>query len=592
MAAFALLVCLLSAACSSTEGPPGLVADEVLPDEVSVVVGRTGGIVKAKGVSLEIPEGALDKDVTITAKKTQETKRIAGVKPVSNAYEFGPKGTTFKKDVKLSLELKKPEPEAKVYFTKEGSDTAFEQLASLSKDQHVSAKIRHFSLGFAGVEGAEDDDLEELDAGLEMPSDPTDASNADPDASEPASDLPDAAQPAQPRHIVVISQNSAGTRVNQNWAAVQDGDGAWHALAAPTSPGTYEFDVSSSRFGFAIFCSREDGLTSSGQVWFGTSDTALEPVQVSPDCAEVPTPTYHQISGSLTLPPGAVSFIGAHPYGYGSNLLEVDDAGVAPYVLEPIPENVEVQPVIVVADGSGSWLKVEFLTPLTLTADRVVDVDLNTGGGPAQPSVLKVTGASAATQIAAAFTTNLATSGLPLTFGPIVGETERTQSFYSFEGLVMYPTDRYRLYASDAQGADFREVTYFTQEIAEPVLHLPPVFTPVFSVLPGAHLRPSASFADVPDAAEYNLVFEDATTEPPGRIEVRAHRNWFTQGEAQHSIEMPDLSGVAGFSLSWLSPSSASASVWAGVTRRVTNGDGQLTSFANRRGHVSTQPAP
>src|SRR6476661_7814993 len=93
-----------------------------LPESVVVPVGPSGGTVKAKGVSLVIPEGALDKETLISAEKVDMDKieLPKDAKGVSAVYEFGPKGTKFNKGVQVQFDTEKDEPEAKVYFTKEG----------------------------------------------------------------------------------------------------------------------------------------------------------------------------------------------------------------------------------------------------------------------------------------------------------------------------------------------------------------------------------------------------------------------------------------------------------------------------------------
>jgi hypothetical protein len=142
LALFAIFALL---ACSDAEPHE---PDE-LPEQVAVVIGAKGGRVAAKGVTLEIPPGALDKELTITVKKTDKAVAPA-VKKLSSVYEFGPEGTAFTKDVKVAFDLEKPEAKAVVYFTKKGSSVEFEELPTTRTEKQVSAVVNHFSLGFAG----------------------------------------------------------------------------------------------------------------------------------------------------------------------------------------------------------------------------------------------------------------------------------------------------------------------------------------------------------------------------------------------------------------------------------------------------------
>ena len=114
----------------------------------------------------------------ITAKKVDMDKveLPTDAKGVSAVYEFGPKGTKFNKEVQVQFDTDKDEPEAKVYFTKEGDESAFEKLASTSEGKKVSAETKHFSLGFAGIP---DGCRGELDAGMDAGTDEPDTGVSD-----------------------------------------------------------------------------------------------------------------------------------------------------------------------------------------------------------------------------------------------------------------------------------------------------------------------------------------------------------------------------------------------------------------------------
>lgn len=580
--AFALMACVVvGAACTEAEDPE----TQELPDEVSVVIGKEGGTVRAKGVTLEIPAGALDKQVTITAKKAKDQKVQAGVKPVSDVYEFGPKGTTFQKDVKLSIGTTKQEPQAKVYFTKKGSETVFEKLDSTSQDKKVAAQIKHFSLGFAGLPEDDEPGLDGSVAPSDAGTEPSDASDSEPDA---AVDQPDAS--TQLRRIVVTSRDEHNVPAAQTWVAVQDGDGPWQVQATPASTGVYAFDIASERFGVALVCTGE-GLASSGQAIFALSTSTQHQVTTSSYCTTSPAPTHYQITGTLELPVGAQSFIYGHPYAYGSTLLDANPTTSTPYAILDIPENTPVQPIIAVADANGIWLKADVLHALTLTADRTIALDLADGGVPVSSSNLTVLGGGLDTFIEVHFTTGLSTRGLPMQFGPISGSTSRAQSFRTFPSGSLNSTDRYRYYASDGANSVFREVEHLTASADNPTLTLPASIAPTFGTEAGSYLRPAVVFADVPGATEYKLDFEYTDLEDiPHLFEVRLSAEFFSTTTGPRSASLPDFSGLSGFDSSWVPPTDASLTVRAGSTSLITTGTDVLRTYSERSGYLTVNP--
>src|SRR5262249_31952884 len=159
---------------------------------------------EAKGVTIEIPAGALSKMVMITATKVAIDKEAKDTnsKVVSDVYKFGPEGTKFDKDVKVSFATDKEEPDAVVYFTKENSGV-YGKRASEGDGKQVSAKVTHFSQGFAGIPP----DVEDLDAGLDGGD--MDSHEAGLDAMTPT---PEAAP--TPKHVLVRSRDTYGNDAN------------------------------------------------------------------------------------------------------------------------------------------------------------------------------------------------------------------------------------------------------------------------------------------------------------------------------------------------------------------------------------------
>ncbi|MDN5347746.1 MAG: hypothetical protein PWP65_1310 [Clostridia bacterium] len=125
-------------------------------DLVQKVTADKGAVlVDAKGrVALDIPAGALNRDVEISIKEVKrpsgKPQVPAGFQQVSAFYEFGPDGTTFASPVTLTLRLAlpptvKPENLVLAWYDKTKSKwIALPAVVDVSKGL-ILAKIRHFS---------------------------------------------------------------------------------------------------------------------------------------------------------------------------------------------------------------------------------------------------------------------------------------------------------------------------------------------------------------------------------------------------------------------------------------------------------------
>ncbi len=71
----------------------------------TTTVGVSGGTVRAGGVTLDIPAGALAASVGITVQETSAVTTPAGLVKVGPAYDLGPDGTTFTKPVVVTIDL-------------------------------------------------------------------------------------------------------------------------------------------------------------------------------------------------------------------------------------------------------------------------------------------------------------------------------------------------------------------------------------------------------------------------------------------------------------------------------------------------------
>lgn len=113
----------------------------------SVTVDATGGTVSLpSGPTLTIPAGALSSGTQITIE--QASGAPAGA--LSSLYKFGPDGTTFAQPVTVAFPVPANSSTASVYWTKPGSSTDYDTLSTTVANGAATARVTHFSQGFAG----------------------------------------------------------------------------------------------------------------------------------------------------------------------------------------------------------------------------------------------------------------------------------------------------------------------------------------------------------------------------------------------------------------------------------------------------------
>lgn len=267
--------------------------------EVSAKIGTAGGTLEAQGVSLDVPAGALEEDVVITAKRGGEApSAYEGLSPV---FRFGPEGLQFKKPITISFDLSRAQDTAVVFFTKLGL-SEFEDIGGDVKGSKITVEVSHFSSGFAGLPLGSDAAMPSLDGGGENvdggPDGATpelDGGTSDHDSGAPDGGAPDGGNTSG-GHVTITSRDDAGALASQTWAAFQDGDGAWQALAA-TSTGKYDIDVTGDRFGVAFVCASQNNVLSSGTVMYAVSSTHALTVKAGGNCAPITQPTSVTLSG-------------------------------------------------------------------------------------------------------------------------------------------------------------------------------------------------------------------------------------------------------------------------------------------------------
>jgi hypothetical protein len=106
-------------------------------------VGASGGTVSlAGGPTLQFPAGAVSASTSVTVQQT--TQNAAGGGPI---FQFGPEGATFAAAVAVTFPVPSGIATPVVYWSKPGSSTQFEALATTQVAGGVQAQVTHFSMG-------------------------------------------------------------------------------------------------------------------------------------------------------------------------------------------------------------------------------------------------------------------------------------------------------------------------------------------------------------------------------------------------------------------------------------------------------------
>ena len=151
----------------------------------SRTVGPRGGRVTVDGASIDIPAGALERDVLITISATG-IEPPDGYRAVTPVYRFDPEGLRFARPATVQFSVAGRTEGLSVVWTDPGG--RFGLLPSVTSTGEVRANVDHFSLGFAGA--ATDDDGGSPPADADEPDAGTDAASgvdADSiDAGEPS----------------------------------------------------------------------------------------------------------------------------------------------------------------------------------------------------------------------------------------------------------------------------------------------------------------------------------------------------------------------------------------------------------------------
>jgi len=109
-------------------------------------VGTSGGTVVQAGVTLTIPSSALSTSTAITVATTAAP---SGYTLASEAYQFGPSGTTFAQPVAVTIPLTSATPGVHLFWS--NASGGFDDVGGTVTGSSLTANVTHFSIGFCAV---------------------------------------------------------------------------------------------------------------------------------------------------------------------------------------------------------------------------------------------------------------------------------------------------------------------------------------------------------------------------------------------------------------------------------------------------------
>ena len=144
---------IVDAALHTVSAPSGTLGTfaALVPVTVQKVVGSGGGTVQAPGgVTLNVPTFALDSSQPITVTQTIDPAP-ASIPQLSPVFKFGPEGTVFAQPVTISIPFTGDPAHARLFWTRLGSATEYENLGGTVMGNLLVAQVTHFSAGFVGT---------------------------------------------------------------------------------------------------------------------------------------------------------------------------------------------------------------------------------------------------------------------------------------------------------------------------------------------------------------------------------------------------------------------------------------------------------
>ncbi len=113
----------------------------------ATTIGPDGGTLRAAGVTLEIPAGALSRETELVVRESGGVSLPAGVEARSRVFSFEPDGITFAIPIEVAFEGV-TDPSTEVFWS--NASGGFDRLPTVIEGGAARAQVTHFSHGFAG----------------------------------------------------------------------------------------------------------------------------------------------------------------------------------------------------------------------------------------------------------------------------------------------------------------------------------------------------------------------------------------------------------------------------------------------------------
>ncbi|HMJ52417.1 MAG TPA: hypothetical protein VK540_10080 [Polyangiaceae bacterium] len=126
------------------------------PSEETVDLGPSGGKFETAGLVIDVPQGAVDHQLTISV--TIAGRSADGYAVHGLVYRFTPEGLHFANPISVSFPTGMLGES--VFWSTEGDDSRFERLETTIEQGRATARVAHFSLAFVGVAKAPQADAE------------------------------------------------------------------------------------------------------------------------------------------------------------------------------------------------------------------------------------------------------------------------------------------------------------------------------------------------------------------------------------------------------------------------------------------------
>lgn len=132
-----------------SHGPSDPTAPTQLPSAATVSVGPDGGVLRVRGLTLEIPVGALPSAIDISIEAI-DSRPPQGVRALTSVYRFAPDGLNFEAPATATFDELSSRPNPGSLFLSNHSTGGWEALAGHFADDRFVTSLSHFSEGFVG----------------------------------------------------------------------------------------------------------------------------------------------------------------------------------------------------------------------------------------------------------------------------------------------------------------------------------------------------------------------------------------------------------------------------------------------------------